>query len=483
MMHKKPGTECCLGILGGPIILVDDDQVLLEMVALTLAAEGITNLRMVADSSKVMDLVRAEGAALVLLDMVMPGLSGLDLLPLLRQEFPSLPVVMVTALSDVDTVVTCMKNGAYDYLLKPVEPSRLIACVRHALRQNSLQAELTELKERLLTDCLNSPEAFTDIKTCSKKMRAVFQYAEVVAKSSQPVLVTGETGTGKELMAHALHRLSGVQGKFIAVNVAGLDDSMFSDSLFGHRKGAFTGADQNRDGLIRQAAGGTLFLDEIGDLAPVSQVKLLRLLQEREYFPCGSDAVHKTDARIIVATNRNLSEAVQAGQFRSDLFYRLCAHTIALPPLRERRDDIALLVHHFIDDVSRMYGKSSPPVSAELLARLRSCRYPGNIRELQALVYDAMARHTEGALNIEHVPTLADVLPHQEKVERGASALDFLTTLFGHFPTIHEMQEYLIDEALHLAQGNSNGAASLLGITRQTIANHMKIRKLKDTES
>lgn len=179
--------------------------------------------------------------------------------------------------------------------------------------------------------------------------------------------------------------------------------------------------------------------------------------------------------------NRNLGEAVQAGQFRSDLYYRLCAHTIALPPLRERLDDIALLVHHFIDEVSRMFGKASPAVAPELLARLRSYRYPGNIRELQAMVYDAMARHTEGVLTLEQMPGLAEVAPHPAS-GGGVSAQDYLNTLFGHFPTIHEMQEYLIDEALQLAQGNSNVAASLLGITRQTIANHMKTRKPKSTE-
>lgn len=458
--------------LKGPVLVVDDDEQVANLVALTLQFEGIAQVCKISDSRLVMEHLCQAGASLILLDMVMPNLSGRELLPLIRQEFPHIPVVMVTGLSDVDTVVECMKGGAYDYLLKPVEPSRLAACVRNALRVNDLQNEVSVLKQYLLTDHLKQPEAFAAFKTCSKKMRAVFQYAEVVSAVRQPVLITGETGVGKELMARAIHQLSAVKGDFVAVNVAGLDDNMFSDSLFGHKKGAFTGAEQPREGLIRKAAGGTLFLDEIGDLSGPSQVKLLRLLQEGEYFQVGSDSIKKSDARVVVATNRNLREEMQAGRFRSDLYYRLCTHTTELPPLRERSEDIQLLTLHLVEEAARAYGKQPPLLSAELLVQLRALPYPGNVRELQGLVLDAMARHQEGLLTCEHFRLRQE--QNSPVIPTGGN--EPLLSLFGHFPSFHEIEDYLIDEALKLSSGNHNLAASLLGITRQTITNRLKAR-------
>jgi len=457
----------------GSVLVVDDDEQTANLVTLTLKSEGMAGVRKVTDSCQVMQSLKDEDTSLILLDMVMPNLNGRQLLALIRQEYPHIPVVMVTGLSDVETVVECMKCGAYDYLLKPVEPSRLIACVRNALRVNDLQNEVSILKQYLLTDSLKQPEAFAAIKTCSKRMRAIFQYAEAVSASRQPILITGETGVGKELMARAIHQLSGVRGEFVAVNVAGLDDTMFSDALFGHKKGAFTGAVQPREGLIRKAAGGTLFLDEIGDLHGASQVKLLRLLQEGEYFPVGSDCIKKSDTRIVVATNRNLREEMQSGRFRSDLYYRLCTHTIELPPLRERSEDIPLLTIHLVEEAARAYGRQPPLLSAELLAQLRTLPYPGNVRELQGLVLDAMARHRDGVLACEHFKLPRDLCGGAVTV----GGNEHLLSLFGHFPSFHEIEDYLIDEALKLSNNYHNLAASLLGVTRQTITNRLKMRE------
>lgn len=457
----------------GSVLVVDDDEQTANLVTLTLKSEGMAGVRKVTDSCQVMQSLKDEDTSLILLDMVMPNLNGRQLLALIRQEYPHIPVVMVTGLSDVETVVECMKCGAYDYLLKPVEPSRLIACVRNALRVNDLQNEVSILKQYLLTDSLKQPEAFAAIKTCSKRMRAIFQYAEAVSASRQPILITGETGVGKELMARAIHQLSGVRGEFVAVNVAGLDDTMFSDALFGHKKGAFTGAVQPREGLIRKAAGGTLFLDEIGDLHGASQVKLLRLLQEGEYFPVGSDCIKKSDTRIVVATNRNLREEMQSGRFRSDLYYRLCTHTIELPPLRERSEDIPLLTIHLVEEAARAYGRQPPLLSAELLAQLRTLPYPGNVRELQGLVLDAMARHRDGVLACEHFKLPRDLCGGAVTV----GGNEHLLSLFGHFPSFHEIEDYLIDEALKLSNNHHNLAASLLGVTRQTITNRLKMRE------
>jgi DNA-binding NtrC family response regulator len=336
----------------------------------------------------------------------------------------------------------------------------------------NLSRELTSLKGRLLDDQLNHPDAFAAIVTGSKKMRAIFQYVEVIAATRQPIMITGETGVGKELVARAIHDLSGRPGKFVAVNVAGLDDVMFSDALFGHKKGAFTGADQARDGLIASAANGTLFLDEIGDLAEASQIKLLRLLQEQEYYPVGSDLVRKSDARIVLATNHDLSELIAAGRFRKDLYYRLFAHRIHVPPLRERVDDIPLLLDHFLTTAAASLQRRKPTTPPELAVLLALYPFPGNVRELEALVFDAVARHGGGVLSMESFKTvLGDVRPvaAEPKLPAGEPGNDPLTRHFGHFPTLAEVEEYLVSQAMLLAKGNQGMAARLLGIGRQTL--------------
>ncbi|MBL8391335.1 MAG: sigma-54-dependent Fis family transcriptional regulator, partial [Candidatus Accumulibacter sp.] len=286
-----------------PVFLVDDEESVLHATAAVLRSAGVTRVEMVGDSRELLPALEVQPASAVLLDLSMPHVSGSKLLPDIVHLYPEVPVIVMTAAQDVETAVSSMKEGAFDYLVKPVEESRLVASVRHALEVHSLRRQMGVLKRYLLSDCLQNNEAFAGIVTNSRKMRALFQYLEAVAGTAEPVLISGETGAGKEMFAQALHKLSGLGGQFVQVNVAGLDDTLFSDTLFGHRKGAFTGADQSRAGLIAQAAGGTLFLDEIGDLSMASQVKLLRLLQEHMYFPLGSDVARPSDARVVCATN------------------------------------------------------------------------------------------------------------------------------------------------------------------------------------
>jgi DNA-binding NtrC family response regulator len=269
------------------ILLVDDEAQILETCGNCLTTSGYSDLLTENDSRKVMALLAREEVAVIVLDLRMPHLTGLELLPQIVAQYPQIPVILATANNDVETVVNCIKDGAFDYLVKPIDVKRLVTSVRKALEMRSLSSELSALKHYLFTDRLDHPEAFHSIVTGNKGMRAIFQYLEVIAGTRQPVMITGETGTGKELIARAIHELSGCTGEYVALNAAGLDDNMFSDTLFGHRKGAFTGADQARDGLITRAAGGTLFLDEIGDLNEMSQIKLLRLLPEQEYYPVG----------------------------------------------------------------------------------------------------------------------------------------------------------------------------------------------------
>lgn len=465
-----------------PILLVDDEPEILFLTKMTLGSEGMHNIHTIEDSRNVLPFLEKEKVSAIILDLMMPYLSGTELLASIASDYPDIPVIVMTAADEVETAVECLKTGAFDYLLKPVDPNRLVSAVQKAIKLNSLENEVSSLKEYLLTGRLEHEDAFAQIITCSKKMRAIFQYAEVISKSRQPILITGETGVGKDLMANAIFNLSGVKGPFITVNVAGLDDVVFSDTLFGHMRGAFTGANQPREGLISKAAGGMLFLDEIGDLNPLSQVKLLRLVQGQEYYPLGSDILKSSDARIIVATNHDLPKLITAGKFRKDLYYRLCAYQIHIPSLSERPEDLPLLLHHFIEKAATSLNKAKPVPSPRLMAHLSACQFPGNIRELQAMVYDAVARHKTGMLSLENFPgirragTVRPVSPASAEVK----GTEELWKLFGRFPTIEEIEEYMIATAMKLAGGKRSIAASLLGITRQSLYKRIKYPRLSN---
>lgn len=461
------------------ILLVDDETPILEGCRNCLATSGYPDVVMESDSRLVMPLLAREEIDVIVLDLRMPHVSGLELLPQIVTQFPHIKIIVASADNDIETVVNCVKEGAFDYLVKPIEVKRLVTSVKKALELRSLSNELSTLKQYMFTDRLDHPEAFANIVSGNKAMRAIFQYIEVVAGTRQPVTITGETGTGKELIARAIHALSGCTGEYVALNVAGLDDNMFSDTLFGHRKGAFTGADQARDGLITRAAGGTLFLDEIGDLNEMSQIKLLRLLQEQEYYPVGSDFIKKSDARIVLATNRDLQEMIKQGKFRNDLYYRLCGHRVHLPPLRERLDDIPLLLDHFLGAAAECLGKKKPTPPPELAVMLELYPFPGNIRELEALVFDAVLRHGSGILSME---TFRGVIGDERPLPKAGPSVpqdcgeeNPLCAIFGHFPTLDEVEQYMIGEAMKLAKGNQGLAGKILGMGRQTLNKRLKI--------
>jgi two-component system response regulator HydG len=454
-----------------PVLLVDDEPSVLQGTKLLLAGAGIRPVLTLEESGELMGLLAEREVAVIVLDLFMPSRPGLELLPEIVAAHPEIPVIVMTAAQDVDTAVLSMKGGAFDYLVKPVEESRLVSAVKRALEIRSLKRQVNLLKKYLLSDQLENAQQFASFDSNSKKLHAIFQYAEAISSSSEPVLITGETGVGKEMLARAVHRLSGRQGELVPVNVAGLDDILFSDTLFGHRKGAFTGADSHREGLIEKAAGGTLFLDEIGDLAIPSQIKLLRLLQDQRYYPLGSDIAKNCEVRFICATNRNLQQRMLEGHFRSDLYYRLSVHQMELPPLRERREDLPLLVNRFVDDASRALGRSTPPLPPpELFDLLANYRFPGNIRELRALIHDAVAAHRGGAfLALERFRKAmqqqqADPLP--KPAEPGEQAL---LQIPGRFPTLAQAETELVQQALRRANGNQGIAATLLGISRPAL--------------
>lgn len=464
------------------ILLVDDESRFLFSCKMLLRSAGRSNILTLDDSRQVMPTLKEQPVAVILLDLSMPHISGKTLLPDIVAEYPEIPVITVTAANDVDTAVECMRLGAFDYLVKPVERDRYLASIDRALEMQAMRREISDLKQQLLAGQPRSKNAFAGMITVSPRMTSLFQYAEVVARTNYPILITGETGVGKELMARAIHRLSGRPGEFVAVNIAGLDDMIFSDTLFGHHRGAFTGADHRREGLIARAHEGTLFLDEIGDLQLASQVKLLRLLQEGEYYPLGADVPQKNSAAVIVATNRELPEQVHSGQFRKDLYFRLTAHQIRIPPLRERLEDIPVLLRHFLEESAVALGRTPPTCPPELVTLLQTYAFPGNVRELESLVRDAVARHTRGILSLtsfrESITTDAAVSP--PPVPANQFSAEQLVRIFGHFPSLKEMEDILVTAALEQAGGNQGIAATTLGLTRQALNKRLIRRKTHD---
>lgn len=466
MPPQKPSTI--------PVVLVDDEQSVLLSTRMILLSGGIRNVQTFDDSRDLMPYLESHEVSVVVLDLFMPYIPGNKLLPEIVRAFPDLPVVMMTASQEIESAVQCMKEGAFDYLVKPVEENRLISCIKRAMELRALRQQVDTLKRYLITDHLEHGEAFSRIVTVSRKMRTLFQYAEAVSESGEPVLISGETGTGKELFAAAVHELSNRAGPLVTLNVAGLDDALFSDTLFGHKKGAFSGAESSREGLVAQASGGTLFLDEIGDLKAASQVKLLRLLQEQEYHPLGSDVAKIADVRVICATNRDLRERMDRGKFRPDLYFRLSVHQIDIPPLRERREDIPVLLAHFAMEAGEAMQRKVPNLPTELLTLLENYYFPGNVRELRAMLFDVMAQHPTGrVLSVKSFRKLIKIQqkPVQNQTKESAPVQE------GQFPTLKEAEEMHIREAMRRAGGNQGTAATLLGISRPALNRRLANRK------
>ena len=460
------------------ILLVDDEAPWLRSLRMTLEGPGaISNILTESDSREVMGVLDREAVGLVLLDLTMPHLSGQDLLARIAEEHPEVTVVILSGLNQIETAVSCMRLGAFDYLVKTDEEDRILDSVRRAIRMQELQRENKEMRRRFFNDRLECPEAFAPIVTNNKTMRSIFQYIEAVAKSTQPILIAGESGVGKELVARAIHTLSRGDGPLVPVNVAGLEDNVFTDTLFGHKKGAFTGADESRSGMVEQAAEGTLFLDEIGDLSLVCQVKLLRLLQEGEYYPLGSDMPKQLKARIVVATHHDLSRKKDAGGFRKDLYFRLRAHHVHIPPLRERRDDIPLLLDHFLAEAAQALGKRKPTPPKGLAQFLSTYSFPGNVRELKAMVFDAVSVHRDRMLSMDCFVKAVESAQAEAGPAVAVSPKHNPFSGFDELPTFSDAAAFLVLEALDRANGNQTLAARLLGISQPALSKRLKMRQ------
>jgi len=453
------------------VLLIDDEPSWLRGLSVAIERSvGVTQIRTCSDSRKAMAMLARQPTDLVLLDITMPHITGDELLPQIVASYPDLPVIVLTGINQVALSVRCMKLGAFDYFVKSVEQDQLLAAIRRAFKMLQLQEENRQLNRLFQNQPLKNPAVFAEIVTTDPQLLHLCHYLEAVAPGPHPVLICGESGTGKELFARAVHRLRQPAAPWVALNVAGLDDTIFSDTLFGHLRGAFTGAERNRPGMVETARGGTLFLDEIGDLSLASQIKLLRLLQEGEYLPLGADTPRQADIRVVVATNSRLEAAVEAGQFRRDLYYRLAAHRLELPPLRKRKGDIPLLLNHLLEREAQNLGRTKPTYPPELPNLLTTYAFPGNVRELAAMVADAMATHTHGTLSMRAFRAAISQGAPRNLAEDPEQKLIFGATL----PSLAEAGKLLEAEAMKRAAGNQTIAASLLGISRPALNKRLK---------
>ncbi len=460
-----------------PILIVDDEEDILASYSMALKQSGLTNLILCHESACVLQIIENEAISIILLDLIMPDIDGISLLKIIQEKYPQIPVIVITGTDDVSLAVECMQLGAHDFIVKPVDSLRLYSSVKRALDIYYLETEVKRLKGTVLSQELNHPKTFSHIVTSAPSMFAIFKYIEAISDSLKPVLITGESGVGKDLIAKAIHCLSHRDGEYVSVNVGGLDDTAFSDSLFGHKKGAFTGAHSHRQGLVQKAQNGTLFLDEIGELENGSQVKLLQLLQNNEYYPLGSDIIKKSSVKTIAATNQDLESLIKKGAFRNDLYYRLNIHRIHIPPLRERVNDIPLLVSHFIKKASKELKRPEPEISAHLISMLKKYRFSGNIRELESIIYNAVSLSLNGEFDecILHSITDNEALINCNPSEDGLESKNMpsFITYSGDIPTLHEAEEFFIGEALKKVGGNQTLASKILGISQSTLSRRL----------
>ncbi len=435
------------------ILVVDDEPATCAALSDLLRDEGYA-VETASDGAQALELTESFGPALVLTDLRMPGMDGLELMQRVRADDPSRPVVVMTADDSIDTAVAAMRQGATDYLRKPIHADELMVVLSRALEESRLRAEASQLRHRL-----TERGAIKKIIGSSVVMQRMFDLILQVAPSKASVLITGESGTGKELIAEALHEHSPrASGPFVKLHCAALAETILESELFGHERGAFTGAAERRDGRFQQANGGTLFLDEIGEISPAIQVKLLRVLQERKLERVGGNQTHRIDVRILAATNRDLTKMVEEGRFREDLYYRLNVVAVEAPSLREREADIALLAMYFLRKFAAENGRSITRFSDEALVAMGRYRWPGNVRELENAVERAVVLCTGEAIRAADLPP---------QIVAPASPADSGPAIPG--ATLAELERHAILETLAFTGGSTSRAAEILGISPRKI--------------
>ncbi len=438
------------------ILIVDDEEIMCESLAAWLREDGYS-VDTAFSGRQALDLAARTDYAIYFVDLKMPGgMDGIETMMNIRKMHPEASVIIVTAYATVDTAITAMKEGAQEYIVKPCNPEEISLLVTRIIKFKNLQRENLVLRKRL-----QGQYRFQDLVSKSPRMQKIFHLAEEVAGLRSTVLIRGDSGTGKELVARAIHNHGDrAEQPFIAVSCAALAETLLESELFGHEKGAFTGAVSQKKGKFELADGGTLFLDEIGEISPKVQVELLRVLQERSFYRVGGSEEVKVDVRVIAATNKDLQREVREGRFREDLYYRLNVIEIVLPPLRDRREDIPLLVNHFLEKIAPEMGREAPEVSEGAMKLLLSYDWPGNVRELENAVERAMVTCRGPVLTEESFAFLARANGRTFQPPPGM--------------TLQELEKQAILAALERTQGNVKEAATILGIDRSTLYDKIK---------
>jgi len=448
------------------ILVVDDQPNIRKLVSYNVEKMGYRT-DTASDGEECLEKLASDDFAAVLLDVQMPHMSGLEALEEIRVHFPRVSVIMITALADVTFAVQAVKLGAYEYHTKPVDFDRLRIDLRNAIERHTLKEEVSHLKQALKTN-----ELFSNILGQSDAMTQVFQIADRVVNSDASVLIIGESGSGKEMLAQSIHDGSNRRRRpFVPINSAAINRELADSLLFGHKKGSFTGAQEDRTGYFEQADGGTVFLDEIGDMPLDIQAKVLRVLEEKKVRRIGEKEERQVNFRIVAATNRDLAESIRAGGFRKDLYYRLEEYPIYLPPLRDRQDDVILLAQHFLDEYCLDNNVDQLSFTEEVIKALKDHHWPGNIRELKNVVRRAAIRETGSAIQSITFSNIEDEAPSLNKfMQKAGSATDTIIPF-------EQMEKDAIENAYRSTEENIVRAAKLLGISRATM-----YRKLKQYE-
>ncbi len=444
------------------ILIAEDERTQRDLLEGFLRKEGFS-VEAAANGKEALQKLQSNFFDIALIDYKMPELDGLQTLKEIRRLYPDLPVVMMTAYGTVETAVAAMKEGALDYLTKPIDLDELLLMLQRVVERSNLIRENRELKVKL-----QERYAFAHIVYGSPKMEEVMGLVARVASSQATILIRGESGTGKELVANAIHYASPRSGKpWVKVSCAAIPETLLESELFGHEKGAFTGAVQRRVGRFEEADGGSILLDEIGDLSPSTQVKLLRVLQDKEFQRLGSNTTLKADVRVIAATHRNLEETIKKGLFREDLYYRLNVISITLPPLKERKEDIPLLIDYFLKKYSKENQKSISDISKEARALLLRYSYPGNVRELENLVERAVVLCRGDTITTQD-------LPFHVKDQKSEKPWEIHKKEKTLPESLEEIERDSIIKALHQFQGVQTKAADSLGISERVLRYKMK---------
>jgi len=443
------------------ILLIDDEVSWLRSLTLTLnRLVPEAHVDTCLDSRQVTNRLTVGDYALVLLDLTMPFHSGESLLESIRCDFPKTRVIIVTGVNEVDTAVRCIKNGAYDYFIKTDNVDNLARSVRRALEVVGLERNYLRIKERFLSRTLSQPEAFNNILTCEPALLDQFRYLEAVSMSPESILIYGESGTGKDEFAKSCHQVCCKDAPFINISLAGLNAHEFSLLLFGQMT-SLDGKVAAKAGALHQVGSGLLYLNEIGDLPLDAQAKLIDVIEHKQYYPIGSDRPYPVHCKIITSTQHDLLTLCDEGRFRRDLLYRLRSHTIKLPPLRERKLDLYMLINHFIALAAQEMGLEAPLQGANLARQLQDYHFPGNLHELKGMVFDAVSRSDGVQLN---------TMPFMQAINENKTQVQTSLVFPKDLPTLAQMNNALIDEAMSRTADNQTAAAQMLGISQSALS-------------